>query len=430
LRWVEIEKAPVPVVASRIVDADQLALLQYTSGSTGRPKGVMLTHANLMTNIHAIGQLFEPSRDDRAVFWLPPYHDMGLIGAVMSSLVHGVHTTLMSPGSFVRRPRRWLETISRTSATISGAPNFAYALCASRLGAQDIGQLDLRSWRVAFCGAEPIQADVMRHFCERFSVCGFSERALYPCYGLAEATLMVTGGKRGSGLKTRRVDPRKLESEGRATEPDSSHRGRELVGCGEACANHRVRIVDPNTCQPLPERCVGEIWFAGASVAAGYWDKPAETHQTFRARLHNDADRTDYLRTGDLGFQDEGDLFVTGRLKDVIIVAGRNLYPEDLEVVAGRSHDLLAARRGAAFSVDDGIVLLHEIDHKSSEHDVADVRRAVAAALLEEHGITLHRLLLVRPNSLPLTTSGKVRRAECRLRFLHGGLADAVQQAN
>jgi acyl-CoA synthetase (AMP-forming)/AMP-acid ligase II len=352
---------------------------------------------------------------------------MGLICAILSSLVHGVHTTLMSPGSFVRRPRRWLDAISRLRATISGAPNFAYALCASRLSALDIAQLDLASWQLAFCGAEPIHADVMRRFSERFAACGFHERAVYPCYGLAEATLMVTGGAKGAGLKSCRVDSRILETERRAA-PPAAAAGRELVGCGAACSEHRVRIVDQDTLEALPDGRVGEIWVGGPSVAAGYWNKPDATREAFHARL-NESDGP-YLRTGDLGFQDDGHLYITGRLKDVIITAGRNLYPEDLEVVAAGSHGLLTARRGAAFAIEQGLVVLHEIDHRSAQTELDEARRAIARALFEEHGISPHSVLLVHPNSLPVTTSGKVRRSECRNRFLDGSLREVRVQAS
>jgi acyl-CoA synthetase (AMP-forming)/AMP-acid ligase II len=397
-----------------------IALLQYTSGSTAAPKGVVITHANLLSNCACIKDRFQPTRQDRAVFWLPPYHDMGLIGGVLASLVHGVTTTLMSPSSFLRRPFRWLELVSRTSATISGAPNFAYALCARRITDTELGRLDLSSWKLAFCGAEPVDANVLRTFAARFSRCGFSEQALYPCYGLAEATLVATGPARGTGLITRVVNATVLEAHGVATHGTPSSRPREFVACGSAPRDHEVLIVGPEDRQALDECRVGEIWLRGPSVAAGYWQKPGATEEAFHAVLQAPESNDRFLRTGDLGFIEGGNLFVVGRLNEVVNFAGRNLYPEDVESTARTSHPLLGDARIAAFGLNDGVVMVIEIDSRSGDHDLLQAKRAVGRAIYDAHGVTPHHVSFVHRNSIPLTTSGKLRRNECRDRFAQG----------
>jgi acyl-CoA synthetase (AMP-forming)/AMP-acid ligase II len=405
------------------VSPSGIALLQYTSGSTGRPKGVMLTHENLAANIEAIARLFEPTPEDRAVFWLPPYHDMGLIGAVLASLVTRVTTTLMAPTTFVRRPMRWLHAISRAQATISGAPNFAYALCTSRATDADLATLNLGSWQVAFCGAEPIDATVLRAFAARFATAGFDRRALFACYGLAEATLMVTGGRRGGSLRTCSVDAATLDRQAPAAGAGQTMYTRELAVCGRPTDGHTVVVVDPDVRLRVREGTVGEIWVQGPSVAAGYWNRPDESRATFAAQI-SDGDNAPFLRTGDLGLIDNGELVITGRIKDIIITAGRNLYPEDLERAGSSSHALLADGRAAAFAIDAGVVLVHEVDRRADDVALRAARTAVARAVFDTHGISSHRIVLVAHTSIPLTTSGKVRRGECRRRYVDNQLQE------
>jgi acyl-CoA synthetase (AMP-forming)/AMP-acid ligase II len=420
VRWID-PRAEQPA-AAREPRRAEIALLQYTSGSTGQPKGVVLTHENVMSNIATIASMFRTTPDDRAVFWLPPYHDMGLIGGILASLVTRVTTTFMSPTAFVRRPLQWLAAISRVRATISGGPNFAYALCAARATDADVAALDLRTWRIAFCGAEPIDPASLAAFSERFAVCGFAANALYPCYGLAESTLMVTGVNPGDGVCTTIVDAHALEHDHAAIPARAGTRTRELVRCGIPAPRHAVRIVEPETEAALTECAVGEVWIEGPSVGVGYWNRPEESRRVFEARL-NDSPGKRYLRTGDLGFLENGELVITGRIKEMIIVAGRNLYPDDLERAARRSDALLADSRAAAFGTAEGVVMVHEVDQPAAVEEHERARRAVTRALFDEYGVGA-RVVLVRRRAIPLTTSGKVRRGECRRLFVERELQE------
>ena len=309
------------------VKRDALAFLQYTSGSTGSPKGVMVTHGNIIANEEMIRRAFDQSESSIIVSWLPLYHDMGLIGGVLQPLYLGASCVLMSPVAFLQRPRRWLEVIAEWRATTSGGPNFAYDLCVRKISPAECDGLDLSSWRVAFNGAEPVRNETMDRFAERFGRCGFQRSAFYPCYGLAEATLFVTGGDVEAEPRLASVSAAALQ-ENRIVEP-SEDDGRTLVGCGRPWMDHEVLIVDPETHVPCAPGSVGEIWVAGPSVARGYWNRPDESRRDFEARLSTQ--EGPYLRTGDLGFFHDGQLFITGRLKDLLIVRGRNFYPHDIE---------------------------------------------------------------------------------------------------
>jgi amino acid adenylation domain-containing protein len=383
-------------------DPDGLAFLQYTSGSTGVPRGVMVTHGNLLHNQETIRCAFR--QDERSIVagWLPMYHDMGLIGNMLQPLYVGGSCILMPPLAFLQQPRRWLEVISRYRATTSGGPDFAYDLCVRRIPPEQWDGLDLSCWTLAFNGAEPVRAATLERFAEAFAACGFDRSAFYPCYGLAEATLFVTGGVKG------RLPAVEIEG------------GR--VSCGRAWGDQRLAVVDPETGAELPAGQVGEIWVSGPSVAAGYWNRPTETRETFRAVLPDGCGPC--LRTGDLGFMQNGELVVTGRLKDLIILRGRNLYPQDLELTAEQAHPALRAGCAAAFSVDeDGeerLIVVGEIErHPGDLGLIADtVRRAVA----EEHGVRVADVALLRRGTIPKTSSGKIRRRECRARYLAGEL--------
>jgi amino acid adenylation domain-containing protein len=418
---------------------ETLAFLQYTSGSTATPKGVMVRHGNLMHNEATIQAAFGQSSSSVTVGWLPLYHDMGLIGNVLQPLYSGATCVLMSPVAFLQQPARWLRAIHRYRATTSGGPSFAYELCARRVSAEERLKLDLSSWEVAYNGAEPVRAETLERFAETFAPCGFRREAFYPCYGLAEATLFVSGGDRGAGASLREIDAAALEqSQVKPAQPGSPSRW--LVGCGHTSEDQRVviadiaNIADAGRGTACPEGTVGEVWIAGPSVAAGYWRRPEETAQTFGARLAGDPE-TPWLRTGDLGFLLEGELFLTGRVKDLIILRGRNLYPQDVELTVERSHPAMRPGCGAAFSVEAGgderLVIVQEVERDAERRWSRDPQgagglqaavEAVRRAVATEHEAAVHAVALVRTATVPKTSSGKIRRRSCREDFLAGRL--------
>ncbi|MEM8934445.1 MAG: fatty acyl-AMP ligase, partial [Acidobacteriota bacterium] len=420
------------------IDADTLAFLQYTSGSTSEPKGVMLAHRHLMANEAMIQRAFGTDSSSVIVSWLPLYHDMGLIGGVLHPLYLGAHAVLLPAADFLRRPRRWLQTISTFRATVSGAPDFAYDLCVRQLVEEERAALDLSSWRVAFNGAEPVRADTLDRFADAFAVAGFDRRAFFPCYGLAEATLLVTGRKGPDAFVeplTAVVAVDALEHTGRAVAVEDAAAGsdgsgretiRRLVASGLPPEGVDVRVVDAESRRAREPGQVGEVWVASDAVAAGYWRRDAASEATFRARLADHPDAGPFLRTGDLGFVDAGGgLFVTGRLKDLIILRGRNLAPQDLERTVEASHPSLRPTCGAAFSVEaageERLVLVQELEYRrkpDSDEVLAAIRRAVG----EAHEVQPDAVVVIRPSSIPKTTSGKIQRRACRERFLSGDL--------
>ncbi len=395
------------------VDPDHLAFLQYTSGSTGTPKGVMVSHANLMHNERAIATLFGADEDSTIVGWLPMYHDMGLIGTMLHGIYTGASCVLMSPMDFLEQPLRWLEAITRFRAHTSGGPNFAYDLCVRRVSEEQKANLDLSSWQIAFNGAEPVRAATLARFAEAFATSGFRSTAFFPCYGLAEATLAVSGGLKTDEPEVRRFD-------------DSA----PLVGCGTSVEEQRIVIVDPETREPRNDGQTGEIWVSGPSVAQGYWEKPEQTAETFGGHLAG-TNEGPFLRTGDLGFLDNGALFVNGRRKDLIIIRGRNHYPSDIEVTVEQSHPALRPGCGVAFSVDiDGaerLVVVQEVDrqHRAQAND--EVAEQVRRRLAEEHEVALHALVLIKTGYIPKTTSGKVQRSLTKQLFLERSLAPVAE---
>ena len=426
------------------IDGDTLAFLQYTSGSTGTPKGVMLSHENLLHNSLRIMQAFEITRSQSGVFWLPSFHDMGLIGGILVPLYGGKFNVLMSPVAFLQKPLRWLQAISRYRATISGGPNFAYELCVRKTTPEQRAALDLSSWSLAFNGAEPVRAETIDAFCEAFAVSGFRREAFYPCYGLAESTLMVTGGMKFEPAVIRSFDAAAIETGAAAVLPEGQP-GRRMVGSGRELDGQDVLIVDPHSCEPLPPGRVGEIWVSGPSVAQGYWNRPEESQATFGAMLAEPDPAAPsqavakwrpnpgpYLRTGDLGFFDNGELFVTGRLKDLIIIRGRNHYPQDLELSVEQATSLVRAGSLAAFAVDveerERVVIVAELER--GRRDPAEITAAfetIRSRLAREHEVAAEAIVLVRPNSVPKTSSGKIQRHACRRQFLDGSL-DVVEQ--
>lgn len=398
---------------------ETLAMLQYTSGSTSQPKGVMLSHGNLIENTRAIHRAFGMGCET-GVFWLPTYHDMGLVGGVLEPMLAGITNVLMAPAALLRHPIAWLAAISEHRASISGGPNFAYDLCVRRITNEQRATLDLSCWKLAFIGAEPIQPETLGRFAAAFAPCGFDPAAFYPCYGMAEATLMVSGAVRGDGAIVRAFHETALTKNCAKPVPDDASKARRLVSCGTPVGDLRVVIVDSETCTKVVPGSVGEIWVAGASVGQGYWHKPDQTRLTFDARL-SDTGEGPFLRTGDLGFVFEGQLYVIGRLDDVLIVRGLNHHPQDLEATARKSHPLVDAGFGAAFAVEEHgvqrLVLVQEVT-RDGDTDFAPVLEACRRAVLETHGLGLHTTMLVRCGTIPKTSSGKIQRRACRSAFL------------
>jgi 8-amino-7-oxononanoate synthase/acyl carrier protein len=406
------------------VHGDTLAFLQYTSGSTGTPKGVMLTHSNLMHNSAMITYAFEHSRSNSGMFWLPLYHDMGLIGGILQPLYMGRPNTLISPTHFLQRPVRWLQAISQSGATISGGPNFAYDLCAEKVTAEQKRTLDLSRWSLAFNGAEPVRAETIDRFSKAFAECGFRREAFYPCYGLAEATLIVAGGYKNAEPVIRCYDQHALEKHHvvpAAANADGAH---ALVGSGGNLLDQNIVIANPDTLQQCAPNEVGEIWVSGPSVAEGYWKRDDATQETFQARLKDG--RGPFLRTGDLGFLDKGELFVTGRLKDLIIVRGVNYYPQDIERSVEQAHEKVKLGSGAAFAVGERgaerLVIVQELE-RGRNLDFAEIINAIRKRVANDYDVAVSAIVLLKTGSIPKTSSGKIQRHACQAGYLAGTLA-------
>jgi len=408
------------------LDKDTLAFLQYTSGSTGTPKGVKIAHENLLSNQRAIKQGF--GHTDETIFagWLPLFHDMGLIGNVLQPLYLGIPSFLMSPVAFLQKPFRWLQAISHYKATTSGGPNFAYDLCVSKITPEQCSSLDLSSWEVAFNGAEPVRAETLENFTKYFAPYGFRQSAFYPCYGMAEATLFISGGEKTSAPVVYEVSAAALE-ENRVVAAESWEESRKIVGCGRTWLDEKIAIVDPESLTPCPVGKVGEIWVSGSSVARGYWHQLEQTVATFQAKLAH-LGEVPFLRTGDLGFmQDSGELFVTGRLKDVIIIRGQNHYPQDIELTVQNSHVGLRSHCGTAFTVEQNgqqrLVIVQEVERTYLKQLVVqEVVGNITEAVILNHGLQVYSTVLVRPGSVPKTSSGKIQRQACKRQFLDGTL--------
>lgn len=410
------------------IKSEDLAFLQYTSGSTGTPKGVMLSHKNLMANLELIQTHFGNYPGAQGVTWLPPYHDMGLIGDIMGALYGSCHMTILSPLHFLQKPLRWLKAISRFGADISGGPNFAYQLCLRKVTPEDKKHLDLSTWQQAYCGAEPIARPTLDQFAEAFAPCGFRKEFLYPCYGLAEGTLLVAGNQRAGGYRFRHVSKKKFQDRQIALNPESpKEETLTYVACGETMPGQKLHVVRPNTLEPCPDGEVGEIWLSGPSVARGYWNQPELSTQTFGAKLKSgETDR--YLRTGDLGFFEKGQLFVTGRLKDLIIICGSNHYPQDIERSVEACHASIRPGCVAAFSVPVGfeekLVLALEVDPSRSNAASSDpttfqeISHCIVAAIGREFELDIQTISLLAKGSIPKTSSGKLQRSAVREAFL------------
>jgi acyl-CoA synthetase (AMP-forming)/AMP-acid ligase II len=390
-------------------DPQRPALLQYTSGSTSAPKGVIVSHQNLVANIAMLSEAFGVHPGSRVLTWLPLFHDMGLLGNVLPALCCGVPCIVMPPLTFLQKPRRWLQAISHHGITISGGPNFAYELCVKRLGGGPFDGLDLSSWELAVCGAEPVRLSTMQRFARTFAGVGFRESALYPSYGLAEATVFVSGGRVGHGVRT-------IPADAPVT--------RQLVSCGRPPQAGPVTIVDPDKGEPLPDGREGEVWVCGDHVAAGYWNNEAATKSTFAATLSQGQGA--FLRTGDLGLKWHGELYLTGRRKSLIIHRGINLHPEDIESTIGACHSGFGTM-GAAFSIEakdeEQLVAVYEVLSKAlAPSDMQTMMDKALDAVARDHGVRLFDLVLMRPGTVPRTTSNKVQRDRCRTLYLSGEL--------
>lgn len=408
------------------VDPSATAMVQYTSGSTRSPKGVVLTHHNLLHNLEAIRQAWQGDDHELTVLWLPQHHDMGLIGGVLAMLYVGCTTMLMSPTAFIKRPMRWLEEISRHRATMTVAPNFAYDKCVEQSSAEERAALDLSSLSTAMNGAEPVRAETLQAFADAFAPAGFRPEAFCPVYGLAEATLLVSGGSDSALPVVEHVDRTALGQD-RVVDATPDHpTAAALVGCGQP--RQDVVVVDPVTRRPCQPDEVGEIWIAGPSVAQRYWGRPEDTEQTFSGFLSDtgsDQFLGPFLRSGDLGFLRSGELFITGRCKDLVVIDGHNYYPTDIEMTVQDCHPAFLSGRGAVFAVTprpaaaEQLVVVQEVDRRRiGAAELTEMVTAIQTAITEHHGIQADSVILVEPMRIPTTSSGKIQRGQCRQQFL------------
>lgn len=449
LHWLATDTTTVlmPEEAIRSGRSDDVCFLQYTSGSTGAPKGVMLSHRSLLANEAQIASTFQNAQESVVVSWLPVYHDMGLIGCLFHPLWRGGNCTLMSPIGFLQKPIRWLRAITKYRASMTGGPNFCFDLCIRRVKDADMAELDLSSWGVAFCGAERVRPNTMERFINRFSAVGFRKDAFLPVYGLAEASLLVTG-RRHTPIVVDRVDKAQLEEGRRAVSTTADGGHLDIVGCGEPAEGESVSIVDADTLVELPEGHVGEIWVQGPNVSLGYWQQPERTQRDFRATRADGAGP--FLRTGDLGYLRNRELFIVGRLKDIVIIRGRNFFPDDLEMVVENAHRSIRPGCSAAFAIDhndtEQLVIVAEIerrrldsattqDPRRSEftphvhdpgelpHDHEEIALSIQQKLSESFQLRADRILLLRAGSIPKTSSGKVQRHACKRDSSDGTMA-------
>ncbi|HLP87488.1 MAG TPA: fatty acyl-AMP ligase [Nostocaceae cyanobacterium] len=415
------------------IDSETIGYFQYTSGSTGIPKAVVITHGNVLQNCANFQETF-PNLKFRGVNWLPLTHDMGLVAGVMQTVYAGAFTAFMSPIAVFQNPSRWIKAVSNYKATISGGPNFIYDICVQRVNPAEIADLDLSNWQIAGNGAEPVRPETLERFTEVFSPYGFRQEAFYLSYGMAEATLVISGGAVNETSTVRFLDEKALEQNRVVFVAKGQAGSRTVINCGCPWPGNRVVIVDPQTLTPCSPDGVGEIWVQGAGLSSSYWHRPEETEKTFQGYLA-DSGEGSFLRTGDLGFLHHGQLFITGRLKDIMIFWGRNFYPQILEQTSEKSHPALSANGSAAFSVDvegeERLVIVQEVNRhalrKLNPEQVAEMIGAIRQSIIMQHLVEVYAIALIKPSTLPKTTSGKVQRRYCRDLFLTGKLA-LVQQ--
>ena len=440
LQWLSVDIDPAPR-ASEMADPphpapQDIAFLQYTSGSTSEPKGVAVSHANLLANLEMIRLSLGNTQQSTYVNWVPLYHDMGLILNALEALYVGALCVTMAPNAFTQRPLGWLRAISDYRAEVGCSPNFGYDLCVSRYRPEQMQGIDLSCWKVALNGAEPVHAATIGKFAETFAGHGFSPNATFPAYGMAEATLLISGGRRGAGHVTRTVSRAALQAHQVAAPIDAADR-QTLVGCGRALAGERIAIVEADDGTRLPANRVGEIWVNGPNVARTYWNKPEATETGLNARIKSEDDGANWLRTGDLGFLDQaGELFITGRIKDLIIVRGINHYPQDIERTTQAAHAALRANCGAAFSVPDErgeetLVIVQEIERTERNRiDAVEIKGLIRESVTDQHELFARHIALIRPGALPKTTSGKIQRSLARRFWLEQRFEDLAADAD
>ena len=413
------------------IERDTLAFLQYTSGSTGISKGVMVTHGNILSNEEMIRQGFQHTEETVVVGWLPMFHDMGLIGNVLQPLYLGTPSILMSPVSLVQKPFEWLKAISHYQATSSGGPNFAYDLLCLKATPENLAGLDLSSWSVAFSGAETVRAETIDRFSHIFKPCGFRREAFYPCYGMAETTLLISGGLKNDPPVIKYVDDNALEQNRVVAAKPEQKDAKAIVGCGRTWLDQKAIIVDPQSLTQCSSDGVGEIWVSGSGVGKGYWQQPEETENTFNAYLA-DTKEGPFLRTGDLGFIEDGELYITGRLKEVMIFWGRYCYPQHVEKTVQDSHPALRPNCGAAFSLDvdttERLVIVQEVERSYLRNlNIEEIVEAVCKSVGQAHEVEVYALALLKTGSIPKTSSGKIQRRGCKAQFLSGDLNIVAQ---
>lgn len=437
IQWLSVDLTPVESQAADLPEPDpqDIAFLQYTSGSTSEPKGVAVSHANLLANLEMIRISLGTTRQSTYVNWVPLYHDMGLILNALEAFYVGALCILMAPNAFMQRPLNWLRAIHHYRAEVGCSPNFGFDLCVSRYRADQMQGVDLSSWKVALNGAEPVHAETIRRFAETFAGHGFDPNAAFPAYGMAEATLLIAGGRRGAGHVTRTVSRSRLQAHA-VDAPIDQADVQTLVGCGRALVNERIAIVDPDRCVRLAADQVGEIWASGPNVARHYWRNAEASKVNLSARIAG-ADATNWLRTGDLGLLDEGgELFITGRIKDLVIIRGINHYPQDIEHTVQALHPALRQNCGAAFSVPDErgeetLVIVQEIERTERNRiDPAEMKEIIRAGVTDQHELFARHIALIRPGALPKTTSGKIQRSRARMLWLERHFEDLAAGAD
>ena len=437
IQWLAVDLTHEPGAADlRQPDPQDIAFLQYTSGSTSEPKGVGVSHANLLANLEMIRVSLGTTKQSTYVNWVPLYHDMGLILNALEAFYVGALCVLMAPNAFMQRPLNWLRAIHHYRAEVGCSPNFGFDLCVSRYRADQMQDVDLSTWKVALNGAEPVHAETIRRFSETFAGHGFNPNAAFPAYGMAEATLLIAGGRRGADYVTRTVSRSALQAHAVSVPVDPADL-QTLVGCGHALINERIAIVEPESCKRLSSTQVGEIWVNGPNVARSYWRNPEASRTNLNAQIAGDDDGANWLRTGDLGLLDEaGELFITGRIKDLIIIRGINHYPQDIEHTVQALHPALRQNCGAAFSVPDDLgeetlVIVQEVERTERNRiDPVEMTGLIRQGVTDQHELFARHIMLIRPGSLPKTTSGKIQRSLTRRLWLERRLDELTAGTN
>jgi acyl-CoA synthetase (AMP-forming)/AMP-acid ligase II/acyl carrier protein len=417
------------------ISFDSTAFLQYTSGSTGTPKGVIISHECIMANVKHLSTTSGANEDDVFVNWLPLFHDLGLVTAILLPVCLGTCSVLMAPATFIINPLSWFKAISLYRGSVCGAPNFAYDLCINKISDDELSSLDLSCWRIAYNAAEPVKAETLEKFIDKFFVCGFKQSSLYPSYGMAEATAFISGGQASEHPKIIYVDKKKLAKFQLKLMDKDNALSSSLVGCGAANTPHAIKVVNPKSQTELKEGDIGEIWFAGPSVSTGYWQLGDISKETFGKHVIGDPSSAhEYLRTGDYGVIWQGELYVTGRIKDLIILNGVNYYPQDIEESAVKAHDAVRATYNAAFSLtEEGIeklVVVTELERKffrTIDHQI--VINSIRQQIFDDHQVSVDRVILLKPYMIPTTSSGKIQRNQTKL-LLSSGELDVLAYSN